>query len=244
MSRGNRPASADPDRATAAGARVRRGEAARRRAMEATIDAIAELGGDGVRMADVAARAGMSTGHILYYFGHKDGLLLEALRWSEQDLLERMQAEISRLRAPRRKLAHFAEFYLPQGPSDPRWLLWARIFASPPGDEPKRQMLDSFDQAWEAELGEIARAGIRRGLFRPVNVDEFVVRSRLMMDGLSLDILMGSVRLNRERALLFATRAMERDLGETPGEGRPAEAAGGSGHVRGHRPRARSSALS
>src|SRR5260370_41282349 len=79
-----------------------RGEAARRRAMEAAIDAGAELGGDRVRMADIAARAGMSTGHILYFFGRKDALLLEALRWSGQDLIEPLQAALSRRRSPGR----------------------------------------------------------------------------------------------------------------------------------------------
>jgi hypothetical protein len=58
----NRPVSADADRPTAARASVPAARPARGRAMEATIDAIAELGGDGVRMADVPALAGMSTG--------------------------------------------------------------------------------------------------------------------------------------------------------------------------------------
>jgi AcrR family transcriptional regulator len=218
MSRGNWRASADEVRLAAAASKVPRGEAARRRVMEATIDAVTERGGDGVRLADVAARTGMSTGHIMYYFGHKGGLLLEALRWSEQDLIQRMQADISRLRAPRRKLARFAQFYLPQGPADPRWLLWARVFASPPADEPSRQVLDSFDEAWETQLGAIVQDGISKGEFQSVDLDGFVVRSRLMMDGLSLDILMGSFRLDREQAVAFAVRALERDLGRQGGK--------------------------
>src|SRR5499427_275520 len=192
--------------------RAPRGEAARRRAMEAAIDAVAELGGDRVRMVDIAARAGMSTGHILYFFGRKDALLLEALRWSEQDLVERLRVALSTLRSPRRKLTRFVESYLPTGTSDPRWILWTQVFANPPEDEPARQMLDSFDRAWEAELGDIVRDGVGRGKFVPVDVDQFVVRSRLLMDGLSVDILMGSVRLTRQRAIPFALQAMHRDL--------------------------------
>jgi len=189
-----------------------RGEAARRRAMEAAIDAIAELGGDRVRMADIAARASMSTGHILYFFGNKETLLLEALRWSEQDLVERLRTSLSSLRSPRRKLARFVEFYLAAGTSDPRWILWTHVFAHPPEDESSRQMLDSFDRAWEAELAEIVRDGIAQGEFAPADVDLFVLRSRLLMDGLSVDVLMGSLRLSRERAIAFAISAMDRDL--------------------------------
>ena len=163
-------------------------------------------------MVDIAARAGMSTGHILYFFGRKDALLLEALQWSEQDLVERLRVALSSLRSPRRKLARFVEFYLPTGTCDPRWILWTQVFAHPPEDEPSRQMLDSFDRAWEAELGEIVRDGVERGTFVPVDADQFVVRSRLLMDGLSVDVLMGSLRLTRERALAFALQAMDRDL--------------------------------
>jgi AcrR family transcriptional regulator len=193
-----------------------RGEAARRRAMEAAIDAVAELGGERVRMVDIAARAGMSTGHILYFFGRKDALLLEALRWSEEDLIERLRASLSRLKSPGRKLARFVDLYLPAGTSDPRWILWTQVFAHPPDDQASRHALDSFDRAWEAQLGEIVRDGVARRSFDPVDVEQFVLRSRLLMDGLSVDVLMGSLRLTRQRAIQFALQAMERDLRPEP----------------------------
>src|SRR5260370_39915342 len=79
---------------------IPRGEAARRRAMEAAIAAVAELGGDRVRMADIAARAGMSTGHILYFFRRKAPLLLEALPGSGQDPAAPLRVALSTLRAP------------------------------------------------------------------------------------------------------------------------------------------------
>jgi len=216
MSSPHRPASAPADLRRVARRRIPRGEAARRRAMEAAIDAVAELGGDRVRMADIAARAGMSTGHILYFFGRKDALLLETLRWSEQDLAGRLRAALSSLRSPRRKLERFVEFYLPAGTSDPRWILWTQVFAKPPTDEASRQMLDAFDGAWEAKLSEIIRDGIARGQFAPVNVDQFVLRSRLLLDGLSVEVLMGSLRLTRRRAIAFALSAMDQDLRPEP----------------------------
>src|SRR5215475_2464396 len=224
MSSPDRPDGAHPDLRRVPRRRAPRGEAARRRAMEAAIDAVAELGGDRVRMVDIAARAGMSTGHILYFFGRKDALLLEALRWSEQDLVERLRAALSTLRSPRRKLARFVESYLPTGTSDPRWILWTQVFANPPGDEPSRQMLDSFDRAWEAELGEIVRDGVGKGKFVPVDVDQFVVRSRLLMDGLSVEFLRRSLRSaswgsgDRPRSIAFALTAMDRDLCPEPQE--------------------------
>ena len=55
-----------------------------------------------------------------------------------------------------------------------------------------------------------------QGQFVPVDVDQFVVRSRLLMDGLSVDVLMGSLRLTRQGAIAFALSAMDRDLRPEP----------------------------
>lgn len=180
--------------------------------MEAAIDAVAELG-DRVRMADIAARAQMSTGHILYYFGRKEGLLLEALRWSENDLIMRMRTELAALRGVRRKLAGWVDFYLPAGTGDPRWTLWAQVLAKPPRAESDRRALDSFDRAWEEELSSIVTAGVRSGTFAAVDAGAFAIRARTTLDGLSLEVLMGSLRMCREDAAELAVSWLSDDLG-------------------------------
>lgn len=194
------------------GRTLSRGEAARRRAMEAAIDAVAQLG-DRVRMVDIAARAQMSTGHILYYFGRKEGLLLEALRWSENDLIMRMRSELASQRGVRRKLAGWVDFYLPAGTGDPRWTLWAQVLAKPPQAESDRRALDSFDRAWEEELSSIVAAGVRSGTFAAVDADAFAVRARTTLDGLSLEVLMGSLRMCRGEAAELAVSWLSDDLG-------------------------------
>src|SRR3954469_26032610 len=45
---------------------------------------IAERGFSDTRIADVAGRVGASPALVIYYFGTKDSLLTEALRWSER----------------------------------------------------------------------------------------------------------------------------------------------------------------
>src|SRR5215469_3673959 len=87
------------------------GDEARVRAMRAAMGAIAEMGAAKVRMADIAERAGMSTGHILYHFGKKDRLLLEVLVWSESDLTAEFQRELDQAPSPAEMLALFVDFY-------------------------------------------------------------------------------------------------------------------------------------
>jgi AcrR family transcriptional regulator len=188
------------------------GDAARQRAMEAAIEAIAELGADNVRMADIAARAGMSTGHILYHFGRKDRLLVEVLRWSEQDLTCRVTAALGRMRSPVRKLEYFVTAYLPGADDTQRWALWTQLVARPPQDIETRHLLDTFVEAWEGMLGDIVVEGKEKEEFRELDVAEFVLRSRAMLDGLALEIISGSLRLDVAAAHRFAVRAMATEL--------------------------------
>lgn len=73
------------------------GEEERRRQMiEATIEAIAELGFSATTIAEIARRAEVSTGLVAFYFRDKDGLLEATLRHLSSDLA---RAVVSRLRA-------------------------------------------------------------------------------------------------------------------------------------------------
>src|SRR5215467_11191997 len=101
-----------------------RSDRQRGRVIEAAISAIAEVGVDALRMSDIADRAGMTPGHILYYFGRKDQILIETLRWSEHDLAEHRREVLSRLPDPRKRLRTFVDHYLPSGTEDSRWELW------------------------------------------------------------------------------------------------------------------------
>jgi AcrR family transcriptional regulator len=58
----------------------------RARVLEAAAAALLERGFAETRIADIAERAGMSPGHVMYYFESKERLLLEALRFKEEAL--------------------------------------------------------------------------------------------------------------------------------------------------------------
>src|SRR6476620_10077497 len=70
------------DRDEAQGAGV--ADARRDQMLAAAARLIAERGFSDTRIADVAERIGSSPALVIYYFGTKDSLLTEALRWSER----------------------------------------------------------------------------------------------------------------------------------------------------------------
>ncbi|MFJ9611602.1 TetR family transcriptional regulator [Kitasatospora sp. NPDC101176] len=187
------------------------GDEARGRAMRAAISAIAEKGPAAVRMTDIAARAGMSTGHILYHFGKKDRLLLEVLAWSEADLVAQFQQAAERAASPAEKLALFVRYYLPRHQGDERYALWTQVLAQR-HDDAGRQLLTALSEAWEEQLEAIVLEGRALGQFADVDPSEFVIRTVAMLNGLSGDVMFGRPRWQRDSAHTFALSALEREL--------------------------------
>ncbi|MGW6916887.1 TetR/AcrR family transcriptional regulator [Kitasatospora sp. NPDC054939] len=179
--------------------------------MLAAISVIAEKGTAAVRMSDISARAGMSTGHILYHFGKKDRLLLEVLAWSEGDLGARFQQAADDAASPAEKLALFVRFYLPRHPGDERYALWTQVLAQR-HDDAGRQLLADLSDVWEERLADVVREGRALGQFADVDLPEFVIRAVAMLNGLSGDIMFGRSRWEHSSAHAFALAALEREL--------------------------------
>ncbi|MEV0586111.1 TetR/AcrR family transcriptional regulator [Nonomuraea sp. NPDC050310] len=152
--------------------------------LKAALQAIEELGFDRLRVQDIADRAGMSTGHVLYYFGSRDRILISTLLLSEADLDERRRTGLAGL-APRAALAEFVALYLPRGADDVRWRLWAQAIARPPEDDETLLKLDGFFRAWAGEL-----AGILRACAPVADPDELAARACRLMDGLASEVLL------------------------------------------------------
>lgn len=132
--------------------------------------AIAEDGLAALTMSALAERLGTSGGHILYYFGTKDLLLLEVLRWSEAALADERRALLARRVTAERKLDLFLELYLPRGPRDARWMLWIELWARTPANESLHRAQEEMDQAWQDDLEALLAKGVARSRFAPMDV--------------------------------------------------------------------------
>ncbi|MFB6836110.1 TetR/AcrR family transcriptional regulator [Streptomyces sp. NPDC056361] len=190
------------------------GDEARERAMRAAISVIAEKGTAALRMSDIAARAGMSTGHILYHFGKKDRLLLEVLAWSQADLWARYQQAADKAASPAEKLDLFVRFYLPSHQGDERYALWTQVLAQR-HDEAGRKILTELLDGWDERLEAILREGRDLGHFAAVDLPEFTIRAVAMLSGLAEDVMFGRSRWQRTSPHAFALAALHRELRPT-----------------------------
>lgn len=195
-------------------ARRRDGQVARDRMLEEAMTAIAENGLAALTMSALAERLGTSGGHILYYFGSKDRLLLEALRWSEAALADERSALLAGRAAPARKLDRYLRMYLPSGPRDPRWMLWIELWARAGSNEPLRTAQDELDDGWQRDLEALLAQGADRGALP--GVDDAAGRAGellALLDGLSTRVVLGQRGADRKGALAAARSAAERLVG-------------------------------
>ncbi|MFD9129083.1 TetR/AcrR family transcriptional regulator [Kitasatospora sp. NPDC059571] len=188
------------------GPRARRAARPREEVYATARAAIAENGLDKLTMAGLGKQLQMSAGHLLYYFGSKDQLLLETLRWSEDQLGERRRDVLARQDlSARQRLAAYAGLYLPEGPGDPRWILWVEVWGRSPASAEIRQGQLEIEAPWQAELVTLLQQGIAAGEFRtpagPGAVHDRARQLRALLDGLAVPLAIGLPGADRTDAL-------------------------------------------
>ena len=195
----------------------------RRRVLLAAVDAFAERGADGVRLKDISDRVGMSPGHILYYFGRKDRVLLETLRWSENELAEQRRAELVKFRSPWRAIERFVQLYLPVSALDPRWNLWAQVSVRPPAEAEDQRLIADLEAEWARDLAEWVARGISSGAFSPAGnpqdadafAQAFALRWVLLMNGSAEQVRLQVPGHDTQWARKYALAGMASELGVT-----------------------------
>ncbi|GAB2689932.1 TetR/AcrR family transcriptional regulator [Kitasatospora kifunensis] len=179
--------------------RPRRPARPREEVLAVAMAAIAEHGLARLTMAGLGKQLGMSAGHLLYYFGSKDQLLLETLRWSEEQLGERRRAVLEQpgLSAWQRFEA-YAELYLADGPGDPRWILWVEVWGRSPASAEIRQGQLAIEAPWQADLAALIEDGVERREFGPGSAEERAAQLRAVLDGFSVPLAIGLPGVARE----------------------------------------------
>ena len=167
--------------------RTAAGRRGRERILQASLDLITDVGIDRVRLAEIARRADMSSGQVMYYFTSKEHILLETLAWREYQETGQRRAALPTARAGWPRLELFVRLYLPTSLHDPVWIMWMEAWARATHSGQVSKFLDGLMKPWRDDLVEIVEDGINRGVFRPLSsVSGFALRYCAELDGLSV----------------------------------------------------------
>ena len=180
--------------------------------VRAAIDVIGEKGLGGTRVADVAERAGISAGHVLYYFEGKADIFTRALRTVEDDLREQARAAFEGLPAAADRWKWLVEQAVPTGPGDVRVLLWLEAWERAPREPDVSALVVELERRWVGLLVGLIEYGRSTGEFRIADPEEFAVRFSALMDGMTLQVVAGSPTLDRDRMVEISMRVSAAEL--------------------------------
>jgi len=173
-------------------ARRERGKDRQERIVRAAAQVIAERGLAQVRVSDVADRAGISTGHVTYYFPTKAALLTAAIRDSEEQLIAEVERSVLRVQDPWRRLDRLVELSASSGPGDQGWVLWFQVWHEASLDPEVAAVQDALDGRWREVLADVLRYGVERGAFDVVDAAATARILSAVVDGLSIQATLGA----------------------------------------------------
>src|SRR6478735_2935266 len=164
-------------------------DARRDQMLMASAHLIAERGFSDTRIADVAERVGASPALVIYYFGTKDSLLTEALRWSERSFYAAVEDMLRETPSLRTRIENLVEACLPESKDVPDdWGLWFDLWAQAfrhPGVKKDRSQLD---QQWRDLIGRVVGAGVEAGEIATLDIEGFTVMWAALLDGLVVQV--------------------------------------------------------
>jgi AcrR family transcriptional regulator len=196
------------------------GRRSRDRVLRAALDLIIEAGIDQVRLAEIARRAGMSSGQVMYYFTSKEHILLETLAWQEQQDSARRAAALAKVTGAWRQLERFIELYLPGTHPDPSWILWLEAWARAPHNKQVSRFLEQLLNPWRDDLDALVDRGVAEGAFA-LPAEDFTRRFIAVLDGLALQRLQRMQETSRKRLTELAMHAARIELAPGPEEPAP-----------------------
>ena len=189
-------------------------DARRDQMLAAAARLIAERGFSDTRIADVASRVGASPALVIYYFGTKDSLLTEALRWSERSFYAAVEEMLHQSASVDERIGTLVSWCLPdtRRRSDDWGLwfdLWVQAFRHP---EVKKDRAE-LDQQWRDLVARVVRAGVEAGEVGEVDVEEFTIMWAALLDGLVVQVALDDPVVDGALARRIALDVARRELG-------------------------------
>ncbi len=185
----------------------RRLDAVRRpQILAATIDLIREKGLWTVRIADVAARAGLSPTSVVYYFGTKDQLFAEAITHVDDLFYDTVLDELDRLKPGCDRIA-----WLIARSSATDWLVWMDLWVYTRHHPETTLAQRRFQSRWRQAIEDVIDYGNQRGDWR-VDAAGAARRLAALTDGLAVHMTLGNPDYTADRYVDLALTAASLEL--------------------------------
>lgn len=177
--------------------------------LEVTLDLVRESAVDDVRVTDIASRAGMTTGHVMYHFGTRREILAATLAYSEEDWTQSLRQALDEVQGSPARLALWIRAFLPTGRSDPNWKLWMHFWLAEPADSPELATTGESESPWRLILLQILDSGRVEESFRLTDAPHFATWFHKLALGVALSVLLGWMSAEEGQDMVLERAASE-----------------------------------
>jgi AcrR family transcriptional regulator len=180
--------------------------------LRAAAELICERGFGDTRIADVAKRAGVSSALVIYYFGTRDRLLVDALRYSEESFYEAAERMLAETASVHERLSMLVRWTCVPEMSDEipgAWGLWFDLWAQAfRHDEVKAGRVE-LDARWRNMIIDTVKSA---ELDADIDARMFALEFSALLDGLSIQVALDDPEVDSTVAFDIAMRFAEREL--------------------------------
>jgi AcrR family transcriptional regulator len=176
----------------------------RQEILTAAAQVITDRGLAETRIQDIAEVCGVSAGLILYYFGSKDRLLVEALTHANDQFYLRLSRELRKDPSAKAQLDRLIELsvpgLMPEFSLLDEWALWVEIWVRALRDPEMAKEHEVLNRRWRRSIADIVRHGRDIGEFPAGrDVDELGIQIGALIDGLAVQVLLNDTVLTPQR---------------------------------------------
>jgi AcrR family transcriptional regulator len=160
--------------------------------LEAGATLIAERGYHAVRIADIAAACGASTGSVHYHFTGKEDVLTAALRFAVERAVARNRDALRGIDDAHARLLRLIELQLPVGAElRAEWRIWLEYWSAAARRPELAELHRELYGGWQGLIAETVRRGQRQGVFRDGDPDALAETLTALIDGAAVHAMTG-----------------------------------------------------
>jgi AcrR family transcriptional regulator len=194
-------------------------EARRIEMLRAAAELICERGFGDTRIADVAGRAGVSSALVIYYFGTRDRLLVDALRYSEESFYEAAEQMLAEIPSLRERLSLLIQWTCVREGADETpgaWGLWFDLWAQAFRHDEIKAGRAELDSRWRKMIVDALDSSELSAKDKRM----FALEFGALLDGLSIQVALEDPEIDSDLAYDIAMRFAERELNLPPAKKR------------------------
>lgn len=155
-----------------------------------TYEAISEKGAHRVPLQEIADRAGVSKGVILYYFHTKDALIRRTMQWVLSRTAIRLREAVATMPSAEEQVVTMVDVIFFSPDANRRfYLTYVDLMDHAARLDEFEKLNATFRSIVNASYAKVIAGGIKTGEFRDVDVDEAATTVRALVDGLFLQWL-------------------------------------------------------